>query len=69
MNFCNLHRRFCFEGHQLYFSFCDADNMDVPELNIFGDTEEAKAFLEDDGNQERVHGFVMSNYINKGVSK
>jgi hypothetical protein len=43
--------------------------MDVAELNIFGDTEEAKAFLEDDDNQERVHGFVMSNYINKGVSK
>ncbi len=69
MNFCNLLKRFKFAGHDLYFSFCDADDMSVPELNIFADTDEGKEWLQDDDNQDEVHQYVMDNFINKRAGK
>lgn len=65
MNFCNLTKRFNFEGHQFYFSFYDADNQSCGELNVFADTDDGKDFLNDDSNYTRIYQFVMDSFINQ----
>lgn len=67
MEFCNMTRRFTFDGKQFYFSFYDADNQSCGDLNIYADTDDGKDWLNDDDNHDRIHRYVMDNFVNKRV--